>query len=358
MGFTAAAFEEACPGDNLFVGVGVAPESVQLPGAARFETVAGTGAGAERLAAFVAQSRIAIFHNVTFEVAGALAAAPSSVLRVWSGWGGDYYGTAIDSDAGLLGPRTRALRATPMRRPTSWAGRALYAARFGPVFRAAARAADVFSAPIPEDLQVFQNRFPSFRGQYSQLNYASVEQSIATGERRAVGRDILVGNSAAPINNHIETFEALAKHDLGDRRVIVPLSYGTPGYAAAVIRGGQTLLGDRFVALTDFMPLEAYNELLGECGIVVIGSQRQSAMGNILRALWQGAHIVLDRRNPVVEYLQQRGVSPLLLDEVARQGLPTAPVSPAHDAANLAFLDENWSQRVVVRNIRKLVDLA
>ena len=355
--FTAAAFEEAAPGSNTFVGVDVATDQLRVPQTVRVEGVTSSSAGVKRLEALIAQSRIAVFHVVTPKIAGALASAPSSVLRVWSGWGGDYYGTTFDGSAGLLGPATRRL-VNSARRPTHWAGRAVHTLRFGSALHAAARATDVFSAPVPEDLDVFRRRFPRFHGHYNQLNYVSVEDSLATGLDRAVGPDILVGNSAAPANNHLEVLELLARQDLSDRRVLVPLSYGDQRYAASIVSAGARLLGDRFVPITEFLPLDAYNELLADCGIVLMGSRRQMGLGNILRAIWQGAQLVLDRRNPIVGYLRERGVNVSLLDDVSAGGLPRKPLSTAQVAANRAFLDEYWGRATVIRNIKALIDLA
>lgn len=354
MDFTASVFEEAAPGRNLFVGVDVAPGSLGALADTRVEYVIG-GADDERLMSLIAESEVAVFHNTTTTIARFLATAPSSVLRVWSGWGGDYYGTAISSDAGLLGPATRHLVHSELR-PTFWAGRAIHALRFGPQLRAAARAADVFSAPIPGDQAVFRRRFPQFQGVYSQLNYASVEDSISIGERRSLGADLLVGNSAAPTNNHLEVLQLLALQDLDGRRVLVPLSYGNQGYAQSVIREGRRLLGDSFVPITRMMPLSEYNELLWECGVVLTGAQRQAGLGNILRAVWQGAHLVLDRHNPVVDYLRDGGVPVTLLDDIPVSGLPVGPLSEADLAARRAFLNDNWGRARVLDNIRTLVD--
>lgn len=357
MEFTAAAFEEVAPGGNLFVGVDVAPNDLHVRQTAHVEGVTTDRAGMARLTELIVQSRIVIFHSVTPKVTRALASAPSNVLRVWSGWGWDYYGTTFNGSAGLLGPTTRRLVNRTLG-PTAWVSRAIYTLRSGPVLHAAARATDVFSAPIPEDLSVFRRRFPEFHGRYSQLNYVSVEDSIATGLDRAVGSDILVGNSAAPANNHLEVLELLARQDLSDRRVLVPLSYGNQGYAASIISAGTKLLGDHFVPITEFLPLGTYNELLADCGIVLMGSRRQMALGNILRAVWQGAHLALDRQNPVVGYLRERGVNVMLLDEVPTVGLPREPLPTAQLTANRAFLDEYWGRATVIRNIKALIDLA
>ncbi|MBX3308851.1 MAG: TDP-N-acetylfucosamine:lipid II N-acetylfucosaminyltransferase [Cryobacterium sp.] len=354
--FVASVFEEVALGGNAIAAVNVSARELSVPNTARVESFTSAGPDLARLQELILESRVAIFHNVSPGIAKVLAHAPPSVLRVWSGWGGDYYGSTFDSNARLLGPRTRRLVNSTVR-PTFWAGRAVHALRYQPKLQAAARSTDVFSAPVPTDLHVFQNRFAGFGGRYSQLNYVSVEDSIASGGDRAVGPDILVGNSAAPANNHVEVFELLARSNLTGRRVFVPLSYGNPFYAALVRRAGHELLGDRFVPITEFLPLKEYNELLAQCGIVMMGSQRQMALGNILRAVWQGAHVALDPRNPIFEYLRDRGATVMLLDDIAANGLPTEAVSAACVEINRAFLDEYWSRRVAIHNARALIDL-
>lgn len=357
MEFTAAAFEEAATGDNTFVGVNVALNDLRVPKTARVEGVMSDREGMQRLADLIAQSRIVIFHAVTPKVVRALASAPPSTLRVWSGWGWDYYGTTFNGSAGLLGPMTRQLVSRTLG-PRVWVDRAIYSLIFGPVLQAAARATDVFSAPVPDDLSVFRKRFPGFQGRYSQLNYVSLENSIATGVDRAPGPDVLVGNSASPANNHLEMFDVLARQDLSGRRVLVPLSYGDQRYASSVIDAGLALFGERFVPITEYMPLAAYNDLLANCGIALMGARRQMALGNVLRALWQGAHVVLDRRNPTVTYLRRHGVDVILPEDLAEGGLPTEPPSASQVAANREFLSEHWGRDAVIRNIRALIELA
>lgn len=354
---TGWAFEEVASGANTFVAVGFDPAEVSVPDTAAVVGVSDDRAGKEELHHLIAQSRVAVFHNVSLKIAGALAAAPPSVLRVWSGWGGDYYGTAYNTYADQLEPATRKVVHGAVR-PTFWAGRALHSLRVTPVLRAAARAADVFSAPVPEDLAAFRRRFPDFRGVYSQLNYATIEDSIATGPLPRLGSSILLGNSASPTNNHIDVLQLIAAVDLGARRVIAPLSYGDQGYAAAVIEAGTELLGDNFVPITGFLPLDQYNELLADCGTVIMGHRRQEGVGNVLRALWQGARLVMDRRSPVLKHLRSRGVDVSSVDELPAQGLPVLNLAPEQERARDAYLQANWSRLAVRRNVEALLALA
>lgn len=308
----------------------------------------------ERLRKLVSQSNVVIFHSLPPPLASALATAPSDVLKVWSGWGGDYYGTIVDSDHGLLGDETRRLVNGALR-PTYWAGRYLYGFRWNPEMKAAAASTDIFSAPIPQDLRVFKNRFPKFKGRYHQLNYASVEDSLSVGARGSVGRNILVGNSAAPTNNHIEVFRAISNLDLTGRRVVVPLSYGNQYHADLVQEMGDAILGEAFLPVRNYLKLSDYLEILSSCQIAIFGANRQAALGNVLSAIWQGSQLVFSKASPFLEYFRDYGIQVTTLEGLADEGLPDSFLPADQISARSEFLERNWSRRAVVENARSLL---
>lgn len=351
--FVASVFEEAAPSKNLFLVYGSGDSSL-LPAHLSIETVGIEPSDLNRVGRAIVGSRAVIVHSMSTFSAQALAAAPPSTLRVWSGWGGEYYGSMLNPTAGLLG-RTTARR---QRQQSSLVERAMqaYSSRYvDSLFRAAARAADVFSAPVPTDFAVFRRRFRGFRGRYSQLNYASVEDTYATLPDRAYGNDILVGNSATPENNHLETLSLLAQLDLGERRVVVPLGYGDSTYADDVVQAGSELFGDRFVPMREFLPLAEYNDLVAGCGVVVMGHRRQQALGNVARAIWQGAHVYLDRRSPILEYFRAVELQAQTLDELRVTGLPASAKSDHEVAAARQTAKTLWSRDVVINNIRAVL---
>jgi len=355
MDFVSDVFEEVAPGQNTFVGVGLSSESLRLASGARFEKVERDEPGQRRVAELIAGCTITVFHNLqeTF-TARALASAPDSVLRVWSGWGGDYYGGSIDPLSGLVGPRTR-WHVERGRSRSYWVDRVLAARKLAPELRRAAFAADVFSAPIVEDLAVYRRRFPTFRGAYQQLNYGSVEDMFSIGPDEVTGRDILLGNSATPENNHLDVLPRLGVQNLGDSRVFAPLSYGYPEYAEVVTEHGRRILGDRFVPITERMSLVDYHEMLAGCSVIVMGHRRQQGVGNLFRAMWQGAHVVLDKRSPMVDHLRRRGAVVEVLGEVDIGRLVSTPQAPEVIAANRDVLMTSWSRPVVLSNVRALL---
>jgi len=295
-----------------------------------------------------------VFHSLNPFWSQLIRRAPASVMTVWSGWGGDYYGPITSRRWGLLGPRTAQFersRFSVVGKAVRWRREWIFTRTMG----AAARSVDVFSAPIPEDLAVFTRRYRGFRGRYSQLNYASVEDTFATGSRTVSGDDILLGNSATLPNNHLDVLESLAELDLGGRRVIAPLSYGDASYGELVSRRGSDLLGASFVPLRDFLPLEEYRELIAGCGVVVMGHRRQQGIGNVAGAMWSGAHVFLDPANPLLSFFRSRGGVVGTLPELLRDGLPARRLDEASVSANRDVLQGFWGREVVIDNIRSLL---
>lgn len=221
----------------------------------------------------------------------------------------------------------------------------------------AARASDVFSAPIPDDLAVFRRRFRGFRGQYVQLKYSSVEDSYAAAAD-VTGDDILLGNSANVTGNLLEALELLAVAGTGGRRIVTPLSYGDPVYADAVSRRGAELFGSDFVALREFMPFADYQRLVAACSTVVMGHYRQQGVGNVAMALWSGARVFLDPRSPLTTFLRRQGATIGTLDEIKRGGLPVGPSGIEERDANRAVLQQFWGRDTVIANTRTLIALA
>ncbi|MBU2695119.1 TDP-N-acetylfucosamine:lipid II N-acetylfucosaminyltransferase [Pimelobacter sp. 30-1] len=305
---------------------------------------------------------VVVVHAMTEFAALVCAELPSGVLLVWSGFGYDYY--VGESGVDLVGERTLALvqRTSGGRQPDrngklvlEWERARLEPLAVDFVRQRAAARADYFSAPIDADLHVFARAFPGFAGEYRQLNYGDLASMAPTRDAVVTGDDILVGNSASWANNHLEAFRLLAKADLGDRRVVVPLTYGDDAYRDAVLAAGRRKLGERFHPLVDHLPIQEYLTLLGSCGVVLFNHRRQQGVGNIVAALQQGAHVYLDRRNPLFGWLRDRDVvvqpPRALLDQV-----PVGPVPDEQLDHNRRVLAETWSEDRVEANLRSLLE--
>lgn len=148
------------------------------------------------------------------------------------------------------------------------------------------------------------------------LGYYPIDAMISKDmmASRVAGKNIIVGNSAYGHGNHVEVFKKLKSLDLTGRKVIVPLSYGdVPGY---ILEEGKKLLGDTFKPLVDFMPLDEYNRLLLSSDVFIYGNYRQAAVGNIVVALYIGAKVFLNPKNPLYDMYKERGYKFFSIDEL------------------------------------------
>ena len=90
---------------------------------------------------------------------------------------------------------------------------------------------------------------------------------------------ILVGNSGASSNEHIEALTWLAHFADCPMKVVVPLNYGgTPEYVDEVIKYGQDLFADKFVPITDMLDKNEYDKLLASVDVGVFAHYRQQGL--------------------------------------------------------------------------------
>ncbi|HPC47375.1 MAG TPA: TDP-N-acetylfucosamine:lipid II N-acetylfucosaminyltransferase, partial [Deltaproteobacteria bacterium] len=104
--------------------------------------------------------------------------------------------------------------------------------------------------------------------------------------RKRQTRNILVGNSGWPSNNHEQAFSVLSRFRDKDIRVFCPLSYGIPEYIEKVCAIGKETFGDKFIPLRKFIRPDRYLKLLNSMDLVVMNHDRQQAAGNIISSLF------------------------------------------------------------------------
>lgn len=143
------------------------------------------------------------------------------------------------------------------------------------------------------------------------FTYYSIEHLISKELQHTSvnGQNILIGNSATPSNNHLDILHQIKTEvSIGNRQLIVPLSYGEGWYKDKIKAKGLELFPDNFKALVDFMPLAAYNKIVFSCNIVIMNHLRQQAVGNLIVSFWIGAKVFLDEQNPLFDYFKSIGL--------------------------------------------------
>ncbi len=174
---------------------------------------------------------------------------------------------------------------------------------------------------IPGDVELAR-RWYAAKGDYveSFVYPSNLYKSLGLPEKKQESGKgkitVLVGNSANQSNEHFDAFERLRILSEGGIRVICPLSYGNKRYAKKVIAQGKKLFGDDFIALTEFLPLEKYLEVLAEVDIACFAFRRQQAMGNIITLLGLGKTVFIRREITPWSMFEELGVKVFDLDDI------------------------------------------
>lgn len=124
--------------------------------------------------------------------------------------------------------------------------------------------------------------------------FTSLDQDIKPKASNNEELKILLGNSASEANNHEEIIHLLANIQTKAKfTVYCPLSYGNMEHAQKMKDLGGKTLGERFIPLEGFMPINEYKVFLESIDIAVFNHRRQEAMGNIISLLGMGTTLYI-----------------------------------------------------------------
>ena len=313
-----------------------------------------------------------VFHSLGD--ATLLKYTPTDKPIFWLGWGYDYYECLLSNayPDGIILPGTGKLLASNPK-PSMLRIAIIVTKSFAKwlIGHKARNQHEFFSkinffSPVIESEYHMACQFnPWFKPLYISWNYGTVEGDFCTDNNleSPLGEDILVGNSATPENNHLEIFEALERHvDLTNRKIIVPLNYGDEWYKERIISIGKYKFGDQFVPLTNFLPKDAYIELLQNCGYVFMNHLRQQALGTICIMMLKGAKIYMNHQSPLYYWLIENGAviesidSAFQTTEHTKQTLKS--LTEVDRLSNISIIKNHWGQTAQRQKTRHLIDIA
>lgn len=147
---------------------------------------------------------------------------------------------------------------------------------------------------IPGDVDLAR-RWYGAKGEYHEcLMYLSnTYKALDAPSIQSDTVNIQIGNSADSSNNHFEILDKLLPFKNQNIKIYAPLSYGDQAHAKKVIAKGKELFGEKFIALTEFMPFEQYLQFLGSIDIAIFNHERQQAMGNTITLLGLGKTVFI-----------------------------------------------------------------
>lgn len=158
--------------------------------------------------------------------------------------------------------------------------------------------------------------------------------------------NIQIGNSSDPSNAHIEIFDFLEKYKEENIKIFAPLAYGSQNHARKVAEVGKIMFGDKFVAMTSFMPFDEYLRFLGKIDIAIFNHRRQQAMGNIITLLGLGKKIYLRSDISTWQFLNN---IPVKVFDVAN--LKSLPLTKDIFFENIKSVQEKFSHKNLFRQL-------
>lgn len=207
---------------------------------------------------------------------------------------------------------------------------------------------------MPDEYSLLLSYYPELKHlQYRNFFYYPIDEVVQANMMHCqeLGKNIIVGNSSSVSGNHKEAFEFLSKINIGDSKVIVPLSYGNMKYADYVKETGYKLLGERFMPITDYLPLDEYNQLLSSAHVFIYPHYRQEAVGNILVSLYLGGKVFLNKVNPLLSFYKRLGLIIFDMDELTTETIKQ-PLQPEEVEHNREVLMRNYSKELQLKLIK------
>lgn len=144
-------------------------------------------------------------------------------------------------------------------------------------------------------------------------NYLSSKDLECLELKQSIGSNstnILLGNSAANTNNHIDALYFLHKKVGNDKNILIitPLNYsGSKFYVNQVVSYGRKLFGDRFLPLLDFISKDEYYAILKKVNFAFFFNIRSQAAANINWLLNNNKVVFMHKKSTLYSFYKNKG---------------------------------------------------
>ena len=133
-----------------------------------------------------------------------------------------------------------------------------------------------------------------------------IDDELLVGENSS--NNILVNNSASFTGNHLTVLNRLSELGLEKFKILLPLSYGPSSHIALIEEETRKLfLKENYVFIKEYLPINAYYDIINTCPYAVMGHRRQEAGGNISYLLRNGSKVFLREDNSLLRYYKDLG---------------------------------------------------
>ena len=217
-----------------------------------------------------------------------------------------------------------------------------------------------YSTVLPEEANFVKSKL-RLKANYIPFNYGLTDSLFKKNFYKLPNnnQNILCGNSGTFTNNHFDVFEILRNLELGNRKLIVPLSYGNIHYINMVNQRGNELFGDNFLPLLEFKAEEEYFKILSSCSVCIMNHFRQQAGGNIVIMMWLGAKIFLSEQNPFYHFFKKRGAFIFSVESDLMNNCQNilTPLVKDLQMANRAIVEKYFGNDAIIKRARACLNV-
>ena len=282
---------------------------------------------------------------------------PPNVKLAWVLWGGEIYFWK-ESTLFQLAPLTRCVAIIKEWKDTI----------FG-VHEAAARVPlDVLQRVdymLGSSLEIFEEAktyIKNLNMKHLMYSYFTLERLIGEDllDKTVNGNNILLGNSSALENNHLDILMQIWRVGLPtDAKLITPLAYNTPWVKNMVNKIGKLLFENQFFPILSFLPRLEYNNLVQSCSVFIANHHNPNAFGNVLTALWLGARVYSSKDNVQTKFLQRLGLHVNIIEKDLNKKNPNlfTPLSEYEREDNRRVIKEIYGRDQMRKNIQYIIDI-
>lgn len=204
------------------------------------------------------------------------------------------------------------------------------------------------------EIKKIEKQYKIKKGKYYKLFYSyGLDKKIILKNISNESINILIGNSASKLNNHLEVFEKLK--DNKKIKVFCPLAYGDEKnleWTKIILKKGKIYFGERFVPILKMLPYEEYKFFLSQIDIAIFAYDVQASFGNIILLLGLGKTIYLKKDSSVKFFLDSNKIETKKFEELKElKKLDENILKSNSEKVNNLFLD-----RVIAKEWMELFD--
>lgn len=219
---------------------------------------------------------------------------------------------------------------------------------------------DYFSGVYPYEFDLLKKYQQNFNAKPLDFYYGSTNFFIKDDISDTVDdskKDVIIGNSADPTNNHYEALTVLSKVSyIKDCNIIIPLSYGGDNeYKEWVKSYATTLFGSRCKPIDAYLPLQEYLMLVSNCKYALYAHRRQQASDNILMQIMYGANVFLSEESLALKHYKDLGLKVFSIESDLNEGF--SGLNKEDIIHNREILAKYYGQSSLIKRVLLIHDI-